>query len=1081
MKKTSMLLVTGTALLLAGILTMSLFSLNQPQRPDPLVDEKTDRPDLAAEWLALRRAVPDGTSPARKNLEAADTVRAARAARGVSNLPNLLIEDYGPGNFGGRIRGISIHPTEPDRLLIGGVLGGVWHTADGGQTWQPSDEFMTNLAISCLVYDPLDPETVYAGTGEGFNNFDAGAGAGIFVSEDFGATWSQLTATDNSDFTYVNRLAITGSGALVAATREGLFRSIDAGASWSDVTPSNSSNRGYTDLKADPTNTARLYTYHYGSTDASQRIWRSEDDGLSWEMLDGAEGLPTTDIGRMEIGVGSDGVVYISVSNNASATRGLWRSPVGGNAFQQTASGTPFIERQGWYDLMIGVDPTDSDRVYLGAVDVFRTTDAGTSITKQSLWNPGNGSADFYVHADIHNMVFHPDDPMTLFIVTDGGVFKSINGGETFTSLNNNLRITQYYGFDVGPKGYGVTGGTQDNGTHQYYGDKATWYKWAGGDGTFSAWDRQEPNIIYGATPGLNLYGSRDRGESRSGITIPSSSGAQFISPFEIDPKDGNRFLAGVGNLYFSDDMRNFPSETWANLGALSNSINAMAFDPNNPDRAWAGDIQGRIGRITGLTTSPVMELLPFDAVGACTGVEVDPTDPSGQTVYATFATYRTDRIMKTTDGGDNWFSVHGDLPEIPVFDLAVDPTNGDRLYAATELGLFTTLLSGRGAVVWEHFDYDIAWTRIMQLRWCDEELWAATHGRGIYRLTPSPATVEVGPIDDSSCDGDGILDRGETVSLPLMVTNESGSDLTGITLSLSTDNGDLVLLDEQAMIASIAPGQTVAADIGVTISETAACAGEATLTVTTSFDGGTQETELSLPLASDRAWLTGTLTEDAEDDDTLFTHAALWNTDDWQRVTNQSNSGSAAWYTTNQPDLSDKSLFSPWMEVQSAGAELSFWIYYFTQAAANQVWDGATLQIRRRGGDWHTVETSLPYDGRYRQFKLMEFEPCWSGDQRTWREAAVSLADYVGDEIQVRFRVTSSASNAEDGFYVDDIRVTHVGWWAPYTCDVTVCSSCFSDGQAALDAVLASLGASDWPAPMTVASYVEMLNRVCP
>jgi len=1073
---------TTRATMAVGI-TLALVITLIPRLDEPREagGKRPDRPDHAAQWLALRRATTDGTAASRKNMRAVEQVRARAATRGTSSLPNLRIEEFGPGNFGGRVRGIVVHPTQPDRILIGGVLGGVWRTDDGGVTWTPSDDFMSNLAISCLAYDPVDPETVYAGTGEGFFNIDAASGAGIFVSTDFGVTWSLLPATDSDDFVYVNRMGITGSGALMAAARAGLFRSTDDGASWTEVNPTATEGRGFVDLKVDPSDQARIFAFHYGNDDGSNRIWRSEDDGISWTELDNDQGLPVTSIGRMELAIGGDGVVYVSVADGGGGNRGLWRSPAGGDAFTKAGSKEPYIERQGWYNLAVGVDPTDSDRVYLGAVELFRSTDGGETITRQSVWNPGEGAADLYVHADIHNLVFHPDDPMTLFIATDGGIFKSTDGGERFSDLNNNLRITQYYGFDVGPQGQGVAGGTQDNGTNLYYGDEVFWLKYATGDGTTAAWDRQKPGIIYGAWPYGDLFVSPNRGRILEAVEVPTRTGAQYVTPFVLDPKDGNRFMIGMDRVYFTDDIRHYRSVTWTDLGALSNSVNALSFDPHDPDRAWAGDIMGGIGRITGLTGTPNIEMVDLDLSGPVTGIEIDPSDPTGMTVYASFATYRPDRIVRTVDGGNTWTSIHGDLPEIPVFDVTVDPDNPDRLYAATEIGLFTTLITGRGAIAWEHFDHGIAWTRVMQLCWRNQELWAATHGRGIYRLTPDPVTPTLTAISDDGCVGDGILDRGERAELEIAVTNESGVPLTGLELTVSSEHPDLITIDDQVMIASIAPGATATASIGVTLLEGAECRGEAVLSVTSSHDAGSQVDTLVLPVASNRVYLTGTFTEDGEDDDTLFTHSVLRGYDYWHRETDFAHSGNGSWSTHHDWLLMDSSLFSPWLEVQSPSATLSFWIYYSSDAFMNQPFDGTTLQIRRRGGDWRSIETSLPYDGRYRQFRLLEFEPAWSGRDETWRHATVSLADHTGDEIQFRFRAaTSGYSQSPSGFFVDDIAVTDVGWWTAYTCDVLVCRRCFDDARDALSHVLDIVGAGAWPRRYSMTDAVEHVNRIC-
>ncbi|MBT4310736.1 MAG: hypothetical protein HOD49_10015, partial [Anaerolineae bacterium] len=60
----------------------------------------------------------------------------------------------GPGNIGGRVRAMVIHPTTPDIMWAGSVSGGIWKTFNGGESWQAQDDFMANLAVTSIVIDP---------------------------------------------------------------------------------------------------------------------------------------------------------------------------------------------------------------------------------------------------------------------------------------------------------------------------------------------------------------------------------------------------------------------------------------------------------------------------------------------------------------------------------------------------------------------------------------------------------------------------------------------------------------------------------------------------------------------------------------------------------------------------------------------------------------------------------------------------------------------------------------------------------------------------------------------------------------
>jgi len=200
----------------------------------------------------------DGLEKARRHVErmkAAQRERLKARKQGEKDAqPGILAagiepdswEPLGPGNVGGRIRAIVIHPTNPNNMWIGSVSGGIWRTTNAGASWFPVNDFLANLAVSTMVINPVNPSIMYAGTGEGFGNVDAIQGAGVFQSTDGGVTWNQLPSTANNNFFLVNRLAISPNGAnLLAATSPvfdaagnllsngGVWRLTDGGATWS--------------------------------------------------------------------------------------------------------------------------------------------------------------------------------------------------------------------------------------------------------------------------------------------------------------------------------------------------------------------------------------------------------------------------------------------------------------------------------------------------------------------------------------------------------------------------------------------------------------------------------------------------------------------------------------------------------------------------------------------------------------------------------------------------------------------------------------------------------------------------------
>lgn len=114
-----------------------------------------------------QRAYPNNSIPDNWRDEANRHIRLNNLSP--SNSPNALSwSQLGPGNIGGRIRAIAVHPTDPNTVYIGAVAGGVWKSVNGGTSWTSLNDFMGNIAVCALVIDPNNPNIIYAGTGEGF-------------------------------------------------------------------------------------------------------------------------------------------------------------------------------------------------------------------------------------------------------------------------------------------------------------------------------------------------------------------------------------------------------------------------------------------------------------------------------------------------------------------------------------------------------------------------------------------------------------------------------------------------------------------------------------------------------------------------------------------------------------------------------------------------------------------------------------------------------------------------------------------------------------------------------------------------
>ena len=294
---------------------------------------------------------------------------APASAAGASLITPKSWRWLGPGNVGGRIRSIVVHPAKPGTLFAGSVGGGIWKTTNGGSSWAPVDDFMPVLSVSSLVFNPSNPNLMFAGTGEGYGNADSLRGAGIFKSADGGTTWTQLAQTA-TQFSAVTRLAISPSGAVIlAGTNTGLWRSTN-GATFTWI------NSGLTpqDVDFNPLNGRRAIAAGYGA------VAYSWDGGLTWQR---SGGVPTG-AGRIELAFARSqpDTIYALVDHDGGT---LYRSSDGGASFRAVSADPLLDNNQGWYR-----------RGACGSTRATATTLSSAAFTcgrPSTAARPGSGSA----------------------------------------------------------------------------------------------------------------------------------------------------------------------------------------------------------------------------------------------------------------------------------------------------------------------------------------------------------------------------------------------------------------------------------------------------------------------------------------------------------------------------------------------------------------------------------------------------------------------------------------------------------------------------------------------------------------
>jgi hypothetical protein len=785
---------TLAALLLCGLTACTVSDPLSAPASSGSTPSAGEAPHPHGAWLRWRQRVgAHGEVPADTLYREVLAHQSRLAAQPESAVPtNWTL--LGPGNIGGRVRSILIDPTNPQRMWAGSVGGGLWRSTNAGASWTMAPDLPSVLAITCLIQHPQQPDTIWAGTGEGafFNQAEGSSnsavqqGAGVFQSVDGGDTWVQVSGTSGAPWISVARLAIdrTNPQNLLAATISGIWRSSDGGSTWSQRTMQKT-----LDVKFDPNDTTKCVA---GRTDGIAQY--STNGGVSWSN---APAFASTTRIELAYARSAPGVVYAATSTSNQLR--VWRSANGGQTYvQQTAGGVVSILSN--YSGGIWVDPTNAARLVIGGLDAYRSTNSGASWTKISAWASYPNSA----HADQHMMLEHPAfdgvTNNTVYFANDGGVQRATNvftvsNTSGWTNLAVGLAITQFYGCAISPISSVVMGGAQDNGTSRgtTISGLNGWTQPGGGDGGFCAADPLDPNYFYFQTQHLGLRRSSNGGTSSTGIaTGISEPTSNFASYILLDPNDSNRLYAAGARLWRTNSAKGATPLSWVSVKAQIAcadtpsprpdhyednppcNISTFAVARGNSNVMWVGHNNGELYRTSNaLAATPTWTRVDTGAPGLpdrwLSRIAIDHFDHDVVTV--SFLGFTPDNVWRTTDGGATWSPRIGTssaaLPAVPVSCIVQHRVLRERYYAATDLGLY---YSEDDAQTWSPVPGGPTIVSIDELVWKnDRTLVVATHGRSLWTCDIDPASAT------SVGSGCGLLGTPDLVATaPLLGTNQS-------------------------------------------------------------------------------------------------------------------------------------------------------------------------------------------------------------------------------------------------------------------------------------------------------------------
>ena len=698
---------------------------------------------------------------------------------------NLNLESYfgdlrarhiGPALMSGRINDLELHPTNPRILYAGTAGGGVWKSNNGGATFNPIfDDHIQS--IGAVTLDPNDPDnTIYVGTGETWTRNSVSVGDGLYKSVDGGINWDKIgfenserianviVNPNNSDEIFVGVL-----GALWSDSDErGVYKSEDGGKTWAQILYDGPST-GCADLAMDPTNPNVLYAsmwefrrtgWSFNSGGEKSALYKSVDGGKTWNKIH--NGFPEGKLGRLAIAIApsSPNILYTVIEAEKQEQKGLYKSLDGGDSWTQSNNDFGITVRPFYFSRIV-VDPTNPDVILKAGLSGSISRDGGETFKDLGV-----------MHSDIHDLAFNIENSDNIYAGTDGGVYRSWNGGTTFEIVEN-LPLSQFYHISVdNEEPYNVYGGLQDNGS--WYGPNlsgggvtaADWKSVGAGDG-FRVLSHPTKRIIYSEMQGAENIWRYDTEKQRVKTIHPLPKSGQpklrfnWNTPIEISYNQPDRLYVGSQFLHVSEDM----GESWRTIsedlttndpekqnqqdsGGLSmdnsgaenhTTIFTIAESRLDENVIWVGTDDGNVqvtknGGKTWSNTTKNISGLP-----ANTWVyHIEASVHDKATAYAVFdghtSGYFAPYVYKTTDYGLTWNSIVTD--DIPIFarNIQEDYVNPDLLFLGTEKGLFIT---NNGGESWSHFTKNMPPVAVhyIELQSKTNDLVMGTHGRGVIIL----------------------------------------------------------------------------------------------------------------------------------------------------------------------------------------------------------------------------------------------------------------------------------------------------------------------------------------------------------
>lgn len=683
----------------------------------------------------------------------------------------------------GRVNCIRFDPQNVNNIWIGTPGGGLWKSTNGGTSWTSNTDAFSTLGVSDIAIHPTNSNIMYIATGDadGADTYSIG----VLKSIDGGITWSTTGLTyQTSGQNRIARLLINPSNPdiLIAFTNGGIYRTITAGTSWLQIMTGN-----FFDGEFKPGDPNVVYAGSYSGS-GTGKVYYSTNGGQSFTQ---STGLPASNILRTSIAVtaANSSIVYVLASNSTDyGYNALYKSTNSGVSYTQVnnspnllgweADGTD-LGGQGWYDLALAVSPLDANLIYVGGVNLWKSTNGGTTFTNTGHWYGANGAP--FIHADQHILEFQPSSSV-IFSGNDGGIRKSTNAGGTWTDLSNGLQITQFYRISSAATDANIVyAGAQDNGTNRYI--SGAWRAVLGGDGMQCLVEPTNSNNVYAGIQYGDIRRSTNAGLSFTSVKPAGSPDGAWITPYVLHPTTPSTIFIAYDRIYKSTNSGSSFTMLTANLPA-GELHEILKISISNPEVMYAGKGNRLYKTINGGTSwTSIVSGLPT-STAYLKDIAISNTDANK--IWAVFSGYSSaNKVFYSSNGGTSWTNISSGLPNIPINCIEYENNSNDAIYIGTDVGVYYK----NNSVAWMSFMTNLPNVKVqdLEIHYTSSKIRAATYGRGLWE---SPLyTFVAAPVANFNASQTSIFE-GATINFTDASTNTPSSwnwTFTGGTPSSST------------------------------------------------------------------------------------------------------------------------------------------------------------------------------------------------------------------------------------------------------------------------------------------------------